>query len=412
MKKNSILIGLATAALLSVGAIGITGNVGVSSPQTVQAAKKGYKITLKHNAYVYSKHGHRKGRKTLKKGKTLTAYRKVKIKGKKFYKLSKGRYLKAGNVKTINSSAKVPVTKPVGQPTTPSSTTTSSKTFKVTVTSPARIYDGKGNKTPFTANQGSAKTVIGSKVINGAKYYQIGNDSYILASLATPGASSDDSNREQEGNSTNKDGLGVPDVKPTQAEVDHILANNNDKLGYTVYFSDNELAEIKDYLWQDIQSYRVENGLPKYKKNNELDTFVSKVTYSSSTMNNYQSHINSTTAHQLASYLPSLAQNGMDVTDSFDVTNYYGQRMEGDELPKSFNFKDRNTKHVATQIFNSFKEQLDYNSIILGDNDKEAFASLGLHYEWHGASSRSSVGIVFIEVSGSSSKWSEYYNAN
>lgn len=34
----------------------------------------------------------------------------------------------------------------------------------------------------FTANKGTFRTVTGSKVINGAKYYKIGDNSYILAS--------------------------------------------------------------------------------------------------------------------------------------------------------------------------------------------------------------------------------------
>ncbi|WEV36576.1 hypothetical protein [Lactobacillus sp. ESL0677] len=199
--------------------------------------------------------------------------------------------------------------------------------------------------------------------------------------------------------------------KPTQAEIDYLLANN-DKLGYTVYFSDNELTKIKKYLWQDIQNYRIEKGLPAYKTNTELEDFVGNVTSTETNLWKYESNLNAVTADQLAMYLPSLSKNGMDISDSFDIPNYYGHGEVGSSQPSSFNFKDRDPEHVATQIFNSFKESKDYNSMILGDNDQLAFAAIGLHYNWHGTSPKTSVGVVFIEVSGSSSKWESFYNVN
>lgn len=177
-----------------------------------------------------------------------------------------------------------------------------------------------------------------------------------------------------------------------------------------IYFSDSELAQIKNYLWQDIQNYRIEKGLPAYKTNVELDSLISKICASSDKMWQYEQDLAGATKITLAPYLPTMNANGMDMTDTWIENNYYGHRIVGKITPKEFNFKDWNPEHVATQIFNSCKADKYYNELILGDNDKVAFASLGLSSKWKG--NYSYVGIAFIEVYGTSAKWLNFYNAN
>ena len=56
------------------------------------------KLKLKHNAYIYNKYGHRLGKKVLKKRKSVNTYgNPVKIGHKKYYTLSKGRFVKKAN---------------------------------------------------------------------------------------------------------------------------------------------------------------------------------------------------------------------------------------------------------------------------------------------------------------------------
>lgn len=95
MKKN-ILIGLATAALLSVGAGTVSVNNNVNENGVVQAATKTKKLT--HNAYVYNSKGKRiKKAKTLKKGTKVKVYGYKTIKGKKYAHIGKNKYVKAAN---------------------------------------------------------------------------------------------------------------------------------------------------------------------------------------------------------------------------------------------------------------------------------------------------------------------------
>ncbi|WP_233551638.1 SLAP domain-containing protein [Lactobacillus sp. ESL0230] len=68
---------------------------------SVEAAKNNYPIKLKHNAYIYNKNGKRKGKKVLKKGRTYTVYGKKTIRGKQYYKLSHGLYIKVSATNNI-----------------------------------------------------------------------------------------------------------------------------------------------------------------------------------------------------------------------------------------------------------------------------------------------------------------------
>ncbi|RMC47878.1 SLAP domain-containing protein [Lactobacillus sp. ESL0225] len=397
--KKRVLISLASAALLSVGAAEIGSSQGAVAPQTVQAAKqaKTFKVKLVKNAVVYSNRG-RKTKKTLKKGHIYSVYGKKTILGKKYYKLSRGRYIK------VNATSYF-VEESNPTPIKPDNTNTSTTNdFKVTIINPARIYDRNGKKTAFIANKGTFRTVTDSKVINGAKYYKIGDNSYILASDTEKGID----------NNVPKENINDPEPpdKPTEKEWQHILHRYATEPDYDqiIYFSDSELAQIKNYLWQDIQNYRVENGLPAYKINAELDNLISKICSSSDKMWDYEQNLAGATKDTLAPHLPTMNANGMDMTDTWIEDNYYGRRIVGEITPKEFNFKDRNPEHVATQIFNSCKADKYYNKMILGHNDKAAFAGLGLVSHWGG--NYSYVGIAFIEVSGNSAKWLSFYNAN
>ncbi|AWM75190.1 SLAP domain-containing protein [Lactobacillus kullabergensis] len=56
------------------------------------------RLKLKHNAYVYNQYGHRANKKVLKKRKSVKTYgNSVKINGKRYFIISKGRFVKKAN---------------------------------------------------------------------------------------------------------------------------------------------------------------------------------------------------------------------------------------------------------------------------------------------------------------------------
>lgn len=388
MKKvnKKMLVSFAGITLLGFGSASLSGK---SSPivlvQKVNAATT--KVQLKNNAYVYTKRGVRKRVKSLKSGRVLNAYSSVTIKGKKYYNVGKGRYIKKANVlKTSGNPA--------------------SSAFLVQLTKAAPLYDANGKATGTILKKGLVERVQGKTLINGSQFYALKGNKYISASDAivlgettptTPGNSNDKDNNKLEDTESRRD-------KPTQAEIDYMLSNIKNKSRELVYFSDSELSEIQTALWQKIQNYRSYNGYAPYKSNPELDTFIAKVSSTTDNMFLYSEDINN---GDVAQYLPTLASNGMNAVQAVDNYKYYGNYLGA---PAVFNIKDRNPEHVATEIFNSLKNDPYYESKILGLFDKKAFGALGLNYNWSGTSS--TVGLVFIEVAGTSSDWANYYNAN
>lgn len=281
----------------------------------------------------------------------------------------------------------------------------------VTIKEPASVYNKAGKITRFTLKKNSKVGTYGTVTIDHKQYYSIDKNGkyYILISAISGNATNIESeqpnisNNNKVDNDTAKDEPGKAE-KPTQKEVDRLLANSNDKLGYAVYFSDEQLNQVKSALWKKIQNYRLENGYSVYKSNSELDSFISKVSSSADNMFRYADDINSS---DIEKYLPTLTQNGMNAIRAVDNYKYYGNYLGA---PAVFNIKDRNPEHVATDIFNSLKSDPFYNKTILGKDDKLSFGSLGLNYFWDGDSS--CVGLVFIEVAGSSPKWVNFYTTN
>lgn len=112
MKKN-VLIGLAAATLLSVGAGTISVNSNTNEASVVQAATKTKKLT--HNAYIYNSKGKRvKGVKKLKKGKSVKILSYKTINGAKYARIGKNKYIKLSN--TTKSNRKSSVYKKFVQP--------------------------------------------------------------------------------------------------------------------------------------------------------------------------------------------------------------------------------------------------------------------------------------------------------
>lgn len=377
MGKQKRLFRVIITTLFSVGTLGA-----LNSAQTAQATKTSHSISLKHNAYVYNKSGIRKSKKSLKKGRHFVTYGLKTIKGKKYYILSKGRFIKASNV-----AGKKP----------------NSKDLAIKLLNSAPVFNSKGHSLGITFKKGLVTVAKGKAKIKGQEYYALKNNRFIKVNEAKviddkPTSISNVPTQSIQNNANSNQNESKND-KPTQKEIDYLLKEK----GY-VYFSDKELAQIKNYLWEKIQNYRVENGYEKYKSNQELDAFIKKVSSSSNNMFLYSEDINN---QEVAKYLPTLVSNGMNTVQAVDHYKYYGNYIGA---PANFNLYDRNTEHVATEIFNSLKNDPFYESKIVGLFDKKAFASLGLNYNWDGT--YSTVGLVFIEVAGTGTEWTNYYNAN
>lgn len=148
-------------------------------------------ITLKRNAYIYSSKGKRQGKVYIAKGAVLVNNGTKKIKGKLYYNIGDGRYVKAGNVQ---NGTVMPHSSEVIKPATKS--TTSKSTKKVGRSDDWQPDDNtlklKRNAIPYDEN-GKRRTDLGytyirkttllnyygTKKINGTTYYYLGDGVYI-----------------------------------------------------------------------------------------------------------------------------------------------------------------------------------------------------------------------------------------
>ena len=148
MKKNlfkSSAVLLSGVVLLGVGSLAPT--------QKVDAATRSY-ITVVKKSKVYNRKGHFTG-KYIHVGNPETKYGTVTIKGKKYYKISGNRYIRAVNAKSGK---------------------------KVVLKHLANVYDKNGKiNHDFKMAKGTKMTVKSFITINGHRYYKIGKDQYIKA---------------------------------------------------------------------------------------------------------------------------------------------------------------------------------------------------------------------------------------
>ena len=148
MKKNlfkSSAVLLSGVVLLGVGSLAPT--------QKVDAAARSY-ITVVKKSKVYNRKGHFTG-KYIHVGNPETKYGTVTIKGKKYYKISGKRYIRAVNAKSGK---------------------------KVILKHLANVYDKNGKiNHGFKMAKGTKMTVKSFITINGHRYYKIGKNQYIKA---------------------------------------------------------------------------------------------------------------------------------------------------------------------------------------------------------------------------------------
>lgn len=102
INKKSI-IKITSGLLISLGLVTVQQN-----PSSVSAASSP-RVQLRHNSYVYSSTGKRKGKVSLKRGKYLKTFGKRSIKGKVFYRIGKDQYIKKVNTVIPPKEDKDPV---------------------------------------------------------------------------------------------------------------------------------------------------------------------------------------------------------------------------------------------------------------------------------------------------------------
>ena len=131
---------------------------------------------LKHNAYVYNKHGNRiKKAGVLRKSNNIKTYgNAVTIRGKKYYIIAPNRFVKAANIALQKAASATPFNELVTEKARPAAAKT--------IMHNSYLYDQNGkraNKIVILA--GSIVNTVNQRFINGKKYYELDDGLFIAA---------------------------------------------------------------------------------------------------------------------------------------------------------------------------------------------------------------------------------------
>ena len=402
MKKN-VLVSLSVATLLSVGAVGINEvNSVANNTRVVQAAVKKSKLT--HNAYVYKSNGSRSGKKVLKKGKTVNVLGQKKIHGKRYYRIGKNQYVKVANfAKKVNKANAVG-----GQ---------------YYLTHNAYVYNAEGKriKGTDTLKKNHVFTVVGAKTINGKDYLSLGNGQYVKAANAQTTSSqgtSTQANNSVVNNSTTETKTNNTTNNSTSknsSENKHNSSSsqsNKPKDNGYIYFTDDQVNQIQNYLWQRINAYRQSKGYPAYKTNPELTSFVNRVLQKGTPEYNVVGYGNGTIQNTdtLGQFLPKLKALGMDSARSMTDLDTFAY---GNVKQWFLDLKAKDPKKVADEIFNVYIKQEDGMDLrtLEGHKDKYAYAALKVKYNGEGGDSDHHLEFNFTVVGSYSPEWIKAWEA-
>ena len=402
MKKN-VLVSLSVATLLSVGAVGVNEvNSVANNTRVVQAAVKKSKLT--HNAYVYKSNGSRSGKKVLKKGKTVNVLGQKKIHGKRYYRIGKNQYVKVANfAKKVNKANAVG-----GQ---------------YYLTHNAYVYNAEGKriKGTDTLKKNHVFTVVGAKTINGKDYLSLGNGQYVKAANAQTTSSqgtSTQANNSVVNNSTTETKTNNTTNNSTSKNSSENKHNSSSSQsnkprdnGY-IYFTDDQVNQIQNYLWQRINAYRQSKGYPAYKTNPELTSFVNRVLQKGTPEYNVVGYGNGTIQNTdtLGQFLPKLKALGMDSARSMTDLDTFAY---GNVKQWFLDLKAKDPKKVADEIFNVYTKQEDGMDLrtLEGHKDKYAYAALKVKYNGEGGDSDHHLEFNFTVVGSYSPEWIKAWEA-
>lgn len=402
MKKN-VLVSLSVATLLSVGAVGVNEvNSVANNTSIVQAAVKKSKLT--HNAYVYKSNGTRYGKKVLKKGKTVNVLGQKKIHGKKYYRIGKNQYVKVANFAKKTNKAN----------------TVSGQYY---LTHNAYVYNAEGKriKGTDTLKKSHVFTVVGVKTINGKDYLSLGNGQYVKAANAQTTSSqgtSTQANNSVVNNSTTETKTNNTTNNSTSknsSENKHNSSSsqsNKPKDNGYIYFTDDQVNQIQNYLWQRINAYRQSKGYPAYKTNPELTSFVNRVLQKGTPEYNVVGYGNGTIQNTdtLGQFLPKLKALGMDSARSMTDLDTFAY---GNVKQWFLDLKAKDPKKVADEIFNVYTKQEDGMDLrtLEGHKDKYAYAALKVKYNGEGGDSDHHLEFNFTVVGSYSPEWIKAWEA-
>lgn len=254
-------IGLSTALLLGGS---VTSNVFPSS--TVEAASS-YKVTLRHNAYVYNYKGYRIRKASLKKGKILKVYRSKNINGKKYLYIGKHQYIKSANASKYNSKA----------------TKVSAKAylFTVKVNPGSDLYTAPNGDLSNWSMENTQRVYAVTKDSKGETWYKLAKKNWIKSTDTNKPVSNETQNNTTTEQSTNEPQTNTPvtngSTQSSSPVKDNVTNNTSKKPTNTNVQSKATTqfaSELSKSFIEQLNQVRQQMGKKPYISDPEMNDFA------------------------------------------------------------------------------------------------------------------------------------------
>lgn len=267
--KKSKLGKITVSAMLGLGILSSSEVALNSNSQIVQAATSKKKLTK--NAYIYNSKGHRTKAKKLRKGKKVKIYATKKIKGKKYYRIGKNKYVRTANFakKKNNTTLKLAAPK-TAKNTISKSSNLGSITLPNNLDYEFRLADSNGAPIDSWIDGNTTWKVLGTKTINGKKYYKIDsgwlNEDYLKEK---PSSSVKNSTN---GNETNQQATSTPlDIKDNSASSSSDTSTNS-----RVNLTPELIRETETEFIKLVNDWRASQGLSPVTNNPAIIDYASE----------------------------------------------------------------------------------------------------------------------------------------
>ncbi|WP_297953415.1 SLAP domain-containing protein [uncultured Lactobacillus sp.] len=255
LQKKRITKVLSTITLSSALLLSATVVAGNEQANVVEASTSSVKLT--HNAYAYNYKGKRiKGARTLKKGRSVKAYRTKTIHGKKYLYIGSHRYIKLANVHRNKKGKSVE-----------NQTATSVNNIKSNDLFTVKVTDNGLGETYKAPNQsptgeyigvGQSVKVYAQEKVNGKTWYKIGANKWIPATDTDKFDTGEISSKNTQKADTQKDNLSTSNKQKYSNIINSNFANETEQAFVTQL---NELRQSKGLsplsIDNTLQSYAV-----------------------------------------------------------------------------------------------------------------------------------------------------------
>ena len=251
LQKKNVTKLLSTITLSSALLLSATVVAGNEQARVVEASTRSVKLT--HNAYVYNYQGKRiKGARTLKKGRSVKAYRTKIIHGKKYLYIGNHRYINLANTKKTSANKAL---------------------FKVEVVYPSLAYKLPNKHITKTFVDGTVNVYAEKKDSRGKTWYKVGTNKWISSEL-THKVSEPDTSKTSAITKSTSDETNTQSANSSNFIKHNETTNTKPNNEYTNIKDSDFATKLEQEFITQLNELRQSKGLAPLSVDNTLQSYA------------------------------------------------------------------------------------------------------------------------------------------